>query len=244
MKSAIFFHFEVEWEDGNAAKKYGLEKEGGVKETFCWKGVWFLIGGRRGVGNVSNKGRLEKKGAEKIEGGCEPQRNRDNSDTKTNLVLTDLKNGNTLMGYRVTLLTDNNVHHNEHIQLSFVVMFHQSKAKLRSNLFIYKKLEIDWRKLHRTFSGLSEQLTHCSLVLLFYTPWKHQKTFMFSDLFRGYRKATPSCNGLISATWLNEFRTRIFIISITENNTFMHDTLNQKKIESSNFQSLPKLLMG
>ena len=34
-------------------------------------------------------------------------------------------------------------------------------------------------------------------MLLFYTPWKHQKTFRFSDVFRGYRKATPGCNRLI-----------------------------------------------
>ena len=34
-------------------------------------------------------------------------------------------------------------------------------------------------------------------MLLFYTPWKLQKTFRFSDIFRVYRKATPGCNGLI-----------------------------------------------
>ena len=28
-------------------------------------------------------------------------------------------------------------------------------------------------------------------------PKKHQKTFRFSDVFRGYRKATAGCNGLI-----------------------------------------------
>ena len=39
-------------------------------------------------------------------------------------------------------------------------------------------------------------LTHYSLVLLFYTPRKHQKIFRFSDVFRGYRKATLDCNGL------------------------------------------------
>ena len=39
-------------------------------------------------------------------------------------------------------------------------------------------------------------LTHYSPVLLFNTPWKHQKTFRFSDVFRGYRKVTPGCNGL------------------------------------------------
>ena len=39
------------------------------------------------------------------------------------------------------------------------------------------------------------RLTHHSPVLLFYIPWKHQKTFGFS-VFRGYRKANPGCNGL------------------------------------------------
>ena len=39
-------------------------------------------------------------------------------------------------------------------------------------------------------------LTHCSPVLLFYTASKYQKTFRFSDVFKGYRKATTGCNGL------------------------------------------------
>ena len=34
-------------------------------------------------------------------------------------------------------------------------------------------------------------------MLLFYTPWKHLKTFRFSDVFRGYGKVTPGCNGII-----------------------------------------------
>ena len=38
-------------------------------------------------------------------------------------------------------------------------------------------------------------LTHYSPVLLFYTHWKDQKTSRFSDVFRGYRKATPGRNG-------------------------------------------------
>ena len=42
----------------------------------------------------------------------------------------------------------------------------------------------------------SKCLTHNSSVLLFYTLYKHQKTFTFSDAFRGHRKATPGCNGL------------------------------------------------
>ena len=37
-------------------------------------------------------------------------------------------------------------------------------------------------------------------MLLFYNPWKHHKTFRFSDVFRGYRKATPGCNGLRKKT--------------------------------------------
>ena len=40
-------------------------------------------------------------------------------------------------------------------------------------------------------------LTHYSLVLHFYTPWKYQKTWGFFDIFRVYRKATPGCNVLI-----------------------------------------------
>ena len=40
-----------------------------------------------------------------------------------------------------------------------------------------------------------QPLTHYSPVLLFYTPGK-QKTFRFSGVFRGYRKATLGCNGL------------------------------------------------
>ena len=47
----------------------------------------------------------------------------------------------------------------------------------------------------------SPTLTQYSPVLLFYTPWKHQKTFRFSDVFRGYKKATPGCNGLRSLLW-------------------------------------------
>ena len=34
-------------------------------------------------------------------------------------------------------------------------------------------------------------------MLLFCTPWKHQKGFRFSDVFREYRKATLGCNGLM-----------------------------------------------
>ena len=49
-------------------------------------------------------------------------------------------------------------------------------------------------------------LTHYSPVLLFYTPWKHHKTFRFSDVFKRHRKATLGCNGLIK----NLFHIEIF----------------------------------
>ena len=39
-------------------------------------------------------------------------------------------------------------------------------------------------------------LLHYSPVLLFYNPLKHLKNFRFSEVFRGYRKATPGLNGL------------------------------------------------
>ena len=41
-------------------------------------------------------------------------------------------------------------------------------------------------------------LTHYSLVLLFYTLWKHQKIFRFSDVFGRYiyKKKTPGSSGL------------------------------------------------
>ena len=40
-------------------------------------------------------------------------------------------------------------------------------------------------------------LTHSFPMLPFSTPWKHQKTFLFSDVFRGYRKAASGTNGLM-----------------------------------------------
>ena len=69
-------------------------------------------------------------------GGFDPQTNHDNCDTKTTLVLTVFKDGNTLVGYLLTLLTNEDVYHYKHTRLSFVLMFHHSKIKLRFNLFI------------------------------------------------------------------------------------------------------------
>ena len=51
---------------------------------------------------------------------------------------------------------------------------------------------INWPKTQNRNWNIQEQkelLTHYSLVLLIYTPWKHQyqKKFRFSDVLRGYR---------------------------------------------------------
>ena len=55
----------------------------------------------------------------------------------------------------------------------------------------------NWKpRILHFFTAIKPRLTHYSPVLLFYTPWNHQKTQRFSDDFKGYRKATPDCNGL------------------------------------------------
>ena len=48
-----------------------------------------------------------------------------------------------------------------------------------------------------------------SPALSFYTPWKHT----FSDVFRGYRKATPGCNGLklTNTAWEMKFSIKDFL---------------------------------
>ena len=47
-------------------------------------------------------------------------------------------------------------------------------------------------------------LTHLFLMHLFSTPWKHQKTLRFSDVFGGYRKDALGTIGLSSCceSWL------------------------------------------
>ena len=52
-------------------------------------------------------------------------------------------------------------------------------------------------------------------MLLFYIPWKNQKTFKFSDIFWGYRKATPGCNGLIYS--------RVIVTSLVLPDSFLFD---------------------
>ena len=57
-------------------------------------------------------------------------------------------------------------------------------------------------------------LTHSNPVLLFYTPY--QKTFRFSSVFRGYRKATPGCNGLkkLEETYIEEWLSYVHNLSV------------------------------
>ena len=45
-------------------------------------------------------------------------------------------------------------------------------------------------------------------VAFLYTPGKYRKTFRFSDVFRGYRKATPDCNGL---SFLNIIKINVIV---------------------------------
>ena len=74
----------------------------------------------------------------------------------------------------------------------------ETKEALSTQISILQKtssgrLLIDSRKR----SGAEmETLTHYSPMMLFHTAWKYQKTFRFSDVFRGHRKATSGCNGL------------------------------------------------
>ena len=60
---------------------------------------------------------------------------------------------------------------------------------------------------------LKLHLTHYSPVLLFCTSWEHQKTFRFSNVCRGYRKATPGCNGWTMHVILWVFRASDLLIS-------------------------------
>ena len=45
-----------------------------------------------------------------------------------------------------------------------------------------------------------DALTHVFPVIHCYAPWKHQKTFMFSDVFRGCGGVTLGWNGLVIST--------------------------------------------
>ena len=58
---------------------------------------------------------------------------------------------------------------------------------------------------HQRFLSQFQPMFH------FYTPWKHQKTSGFTDVFRGYRSGTLIENGLM---FLQDFLNLIFFLSI------------------------------
>ena len=43
----------------------------------------------------------------------------------------------------------------------------------------------------------AKPITHFIPLVSFYTPWKHQETESFSDIFRGYRMRPVAWNGLV-----------------------------------------------
>ena len=66
-------------------------------------------------------------------------------------------------------------------------------------------------KLLDLWNTVSNYLTHSFPMHSFSTPWKHQKTVRFSDVFRGWRKGALGTNGLMDELlmpnfWLNEPR--------------------------------------
>ena len=75
-----------------------------------------------------------------------------------------------------------------------LIFFHQNR-----NFWVLKQdAQVLAKVVKRSSQNLSEiMLNHYSPLLLFYA-WKHQKNYRFSDVFRGYRKATLDCNGLSS----------------------------------------------
>ena len=77
-------------------------------------------------------------------------------------------------------------------------------------------------------------------MLLFYTPWKHQKTLRFSDVFWGYRKATPGCNGFNVLTepsqqiYTKSFKTNLNQLLLTNHvliNLFNFTNSNHKQYQ-------------
>ena len=52
---------------------------------------------------------------------------------------------------------------------------------------------------HKDFLVLQKHLTHLFPMNPFSTPWKHQKTVRFSDVFWGYGKGALGTDGLIAS---------------------------------------------
>ena len=81
----------------------------------------------------------------------------------------------------------------------------QLPLKLSDSKFILNSLNFKWdlfdTKCLNSVFGISSKLfgtlTHFSPMLHFYTPWKHKKTWRFSNIFRGYRNVTLGKNELM-----------------------------------------------
>ena len=73
---------------------------------------------------------------------------------------------------------------------------HCTKMKFFNQNFFSKNDQI--YSFLRTWSHLLKKfLTDLLSTHLFHTPWKHQKTVRFSDIFTGERKGTLGTNGLM-----------------------------------------------
>ena len=73
-------------------------------------------------------------------------------------------------------------------------------------------------------------------VVLIYTPWKYQKTFRFSGVFRWYRKATPGRGGLtdvahffkkINSCLMQTFPIRHLTVNVTGRHCFCNEGLER-----------------
>ena len=70
-------------------------------------------------------------------------------------------------------------------------------ARTKSKLKATWKFRCFWEFLLRIVEDLENRLTHSFLMHPFSTPWKHQKTLRFSDIFRGQKKGALGTNGLM-----------------------------------------------
>ena len=64
---------------------------------------------------------------------------------------------------------------------------------------MYRKMKDNSAKFVKYYENMMcHSFNPLQVAAAFLYPRKNQKTFMFSDVFRGYRKTTPGCNGLKS----------------------------------------------
>ena len=74
-------------------------------------------------------------------------------------------------------------------------------SKIFKRKFLFERL---WNNNHlylSPFKDKSLDLIHSLPMQLLSTPWKHQKTVRFSNVFRGFRKGALGTNGLNLSWW-------------------------------------------